>query len=302
MSDAARACLWEWVAETDDPDPEQRTWKRQFAGGMLEAVERTGLLEPAEVARHRAVLDGAPVAAATQVDEAAAVRHVEALRRDLRPATREDDPEALAAQRRHDGALAALAAAGALTGDRERELRRAGLATLAPWLDPDDVEALVGHDGVYALEPPPATAEEEAEDAAAETWADRVAAPGPIERVLVAERLHAVEGVTVLAAVLRAEAIELHTHVVRPAPADGPASTHRVFEELVDELVPPRLADERGTAYAPYPFGPSGPGHTTAIDGVRHVVSRSTWQYHPAAPPGTARLTAELDDARWTLA
>ena len=54
MIERAERFLGEWLADTRDPDPEQRAWKLAYADGALRAYEQLGIAPADEVARWRA--------------------------------------------------------------------------------------------------------------------------------------------------------------------------------------------------------------------------------------------------------
>ncbi len=304
MSDAAaeaRTLLWEWVGETDDPDAEQRAWKQLYAGAMLDACATTGLLEPAELDRFRALLAGAPPPPPADADAGAALRHVAALRAAVPVLTRDPTPESLRPAWRHAGALDALAAAGVLTQEQARDLHARELAASAPWLPAGEVRALAGHDGVFALAVPASTPAEEAEDAEAEAQAERFALSGALERVLAVVEPVRVDGLAVVAAVVRSEVVELRFHHV-VAVEDRELTGVRGFDALVESLDAPVLRDDLGTAYAPVAARPADAhGRGARAGGVGYRIVTGSWRYLPAAPAEAERLVASRGAAAWTL-
>ena len=294
MIDEVATLLWEWVGELDDPDPEQRAWKREHAEGMAQACAALGRPGPADLAGRTGACG----------DAAAAAEHLERLLDDLRPMTREPDAaERLAAQRFAE-AVDALAAAGLVDAAAwsERARRRE-----MPWLGDEELEqlaAVVEDGGVFAVHVPPATTEEEAADELEHARQEARSRTGSLRRVAVCRTPPRHEGLAVTAVVARSESAEVHFHFVGPTrePPHGFASMdeHRA---AVDRLTAPALEDDAGTRYTPVTPEPASSYSGGGLMGVeRPLVVTGLWRYAPAPPEAARAFTAELGGTRWRLA
>lgn len=300
----ARTLLWEWLAEADDPDPEQRAWKVARLGGMLDACERVGVLTADEVRRWRTLVPGEAVPSPPGADSAAAARHLEQLLVDLRPLCRDEDAGGMCASRRYDGALEALHAAGVLADNEAGAWRRRALEAQAPWLERDEAEELAAQDGLFAIGVPACTDEEAAADAAAEREMDAIQRRGELRRVLTCAAPARHEGLAVLAVVVRTEATELMFHHVGPPHGEyrGGFAELAAFSAIAEALEAPALVDDLGSVYeavSPQPVSSRGTGGIP--DPARPRVVTGMWRYAPAAPATATRFTATLGRARWTL-
>ena len=298
---AARAVLWEWASELEDPDPEQRSWKLRYVEGILDACASVGVLGADELVAWRALLAGAAPAGAGG-DRAAAARHLEALLADVVPLSREPAPAARAASRRFSAALAALLAAGVLDDGEERVWRERLLAAEAPWLDERDRSRIGGLDGFYAIAVPAATPEEAAADAEEELRLERLLRRGEARRVFLATRVERRDGLAVVAAVARDEAVDLHFHHLGGARSAG-FDELEAFHEATAALSAPELRDDAGTVYEAVIAQPvASHGAAGPVDPPRPRALAGVWRYQPAAPAGVRAFTARRDGASWALA
>jgi hypothetical protein len=304
MAAAARDVLWHWIDEADDPDSEQRGWKRSRLEGILLACERTGVLTADELARWSRLASGGEPAVPAGADRQAADRCLARLLQKVRPMTRDGDPDRIREAGRFRGALRALANAGVITeGDRsswhERELKAS-----APWLSTENVEQLASGGGVYAIAIPPRTPEEEAADEAAGRERERLGRRGVLERVATSRAPERHEGLAVVAVIVRSECTEILFHFVGPPHGEvgegfGKPDAHR---RLLDALVPPELTDDVGTTYEPAtqrPMSSHGTGGTP--DPERPRVVTGVWRYFPAAPKRATRFVVSLGSTRWAI-
>jgi hypothetical protein len=196
------------------------------------------------------------------------------------------------------GALEALRAVGVLDERERSEWSRRLLAAEAPWVDdPPPGE------GISTIHNPPETPEEAAEDAAFEAaWAARPKAETTLRVVTGSPERHA--GLAIVALAVHEDATSLHFHFLpEPAPSDEPIPhTLQRFHDALDELVPPALRDDCGTAYEPAdPFLLSASSHSHGADSDTPPATIGTWLYSPAAPNDAATFEIEQPDARWTL-
>lgn len=286
MIDDLETLLWEWVAEAEDPDPEQRAWKVAWIDGMRRATAVLGRTLPAPAAEPRG-------------DRAAAEAHLAALLEEVRPMSRDPRPETLRGSWAFGGALEALSAAGLAD---VREWRERALPREMPWLDDEQRGELLSieGEGVYAVRVPPETPEQEAQDAAAEAAWEARSRSGELRRVAVCREPARHDGLAITAVVARTETAEVHFHLTGP-PVGGNAF-HRAFQEATEALTPPALSDGAGTTYAPVSEGPpsaaggGGPAHDD-----RPLVVTGMWRYTPAPPPDARAFAAELGGVRWEL-
>jgi hypothetical protein len=270
----ARLTLWEWI---DDDDPE-------YVAGMIDACERTGVLDPDEIAAWRALLAGGSVPAAPG-DAARAKSHLRALLADQPPLSRNPTPEGLSASWRLIGALEALSGTGLLSEAEHAEWHVESLRAQAPWLEAGEVDEIAGMEGFVAIAVPPESPEEEAQDQEWRERLERMSVTGEIVRVLVPRRISRHEGMAIVALVVRTESVEVHFHAVGPA---GDISADLAYIEAMrsrtHRLVAPVLTDDAGTAYEAAGFGPvHASGGASVTTGV--------WRYHPAPPPEATRFT-----------
>ena len=304
MAGAAREVLWQWVAEIDDPDPEQLGWKRARIEGILLACERIGLLAADELMRWRAVIDGRAPAGPARTDPEAATAFLASVLRDVRPMTRDEDPERIRASTRFHGALSALADAGVITDEEQTRWHEQELSASAPWLSSDNVEQLASTSGIYAIGIPARTPEEEAADEAARDEHERLGRRGALRRVVTTPTPERHDGLAVIGVLACEECTEVLFHFVGPphGDRDGGFADLDAHRELVDALVPPRLSDDVGTVYEPAgerPVRSTGTGGMP--DPERRRVITGAWRYFPAAPPTASEFVAALGATRWTV-
>jgi hypothetical protein len=300
----AQTLLWESASQAcEEDDPEQRAWKIRYAEGVVDACEHAGLLSADQVVEWRRLLarGGAPPSAPGDRD--AAERHLEELLAAVPPLSREPETTAFAAGRRFDAALAALHESGVLSDEVARGWRARGLAAEAPWLAQDEISELLGSgEGADAIAIAiPGPPEEEAAAAEATREIEMVARRGPAKRVFVPNRPQRQDGLAIAAVVTRTEATEVVFHHV--GDPQGDVGSERVamaaFPKTDDALVPPSLADDKGTVYRPvrdHPLsshGSAGPERPPVTTGV--------WRYQPPAPDSAAAFEVTTPGARWRL-
>ncbi|MBE2317738.1 hypothetical protein DVA67_017280 [Solirubrobacter sp. CPCC 204708] len=284
MTDArfeAQAWLWTWAGIGADD--------ASYADGLAAAAEHSALFSADEIVQWRRVLAGEPPPAAPG-SGAAAHRHLERLLDDVRPLSRNPRPEAVRAGRRFDAALTALHRAGVLGDDVEAEWRARRLAVATPWLEDEERLQLLAATGIHAVAIPPATAEEEAADAAPVEELEVLARRGHVRTVHVPERVERHDGLAVVAVVTRTESTEvLFHHVGGEQGTDHGLAALDAFEAALDALVPPALHDDQGTRYEPVAPRPVGGGGTAGTpDPERPRVITGTWRYQPPAPDAAA--------------
>jgi hypothetical protein len=198
-------------------------------------------------------------------------------------------------------AIDTLHAVGALDEGEHADWHARLLAAEAPWLD--DPAPPSGCDVAYAIEIPPETEEEAAEDAAAQpAWEARPKAE-TMRRVVIGSReRHA--GLAMVAVCVHEDATSLHFHFLGgSAPSEtSQGRSLREFSDLVDRLEAPSLRDDRGTSYDPVdprPVSASGAGGMPDDD--RRQVVTGAWLYTPAAPAEATAFFAERGAECWTL-
>lgn len=304
MAYVARAVLWSWIDEADDPDPEQRGWRQSRLDGILLACERTGVLPAEELGRWKALTGGVRPATPVGSDPDAAAGHLERLLRDVRPLTRDHGPERIRAANRFHGALHALAGAGVITDEQRSRWHERELSTTAPWLSTEEVEQLASGGGCYAIGVPARTPQEEAADEAARREQERLRRRGALRRVVTAGALEHHDGLAVIAVLAREECTEVLFHFVGPPHGDaqGGFANPEAHRAIVDALVPPTLSDNAGTSYEPAakrPVRSNGTGGTP--DPERPRVVTGAWRYLPAAPETATGFIASVAGARWAI-
>jgi hypothetical protein len=299
----ARSALWRWVQDAEDPDPEQRAWKLAHMDGMVLAAERVGVLDADEVARWREVVAGRPPVA-PPADRASAEAHLRALLAEVRPMSRDDDPERRRASNRFHGALGALHEAGVLDEDERAAWHARELRVSAPWLDADAVGALTAPNMLTAIGIPAHTPEEEASDRAAAEEIEAISRRGRVERVVAARSAERHDGLAVVAVAVRSECTDVVFHHVGPPMGEAQSgfASLEAFRAVLDSLVAPALGDDRGTAYTPVSRTPvTSHGAGGMPDPERRRVVTGVWRYAPSAPAGARRFTAQADRGRWAI-
>lgn len=299
MSTGARAWLHQWATELDDPDEEQRRWEREFAEAGLEAIRLTGLLEAEEVAAWERVIGGQKLPAAPG-DASAAAEHLAGLLSELGELTRDEDPERLVPAWRFNGALEALSAAGILDEDEARVWHERRAEKETPWLAPDEITAISGGEGLYAIHIPPRDEDEAREDAArAEVW-EEMTRRGDTVDVSCPDAIERHDGMAMVAVVRCTDCTELHFHHVGAAIDLENVGGMGDLMAAVTHLRPPELTDDLGTHYWAVTEFPSGAGGGMGDPEIPQTWTGS-WRYQPAAPPGARVFTARRDAASWTL-
>jgi hypothetical protein len=155
----------------------------------------------------------------------------------------------------------------------------------------------------YAIEIPPESEEEAAEDAAVQAgWEARPKAETIGRVVAGSPERHA--GLAMVAVCVHEDATSLHFHFLGgPAPSEASQGRSlKACSDLVDRLEPPALRDDRGTAFEPVhprPVSASGSGGMPDVD--RRQVVTGAWLYTPAAPAEATTFIAELASERWTV-
>ena len=267
----ARALLWEHV----DDDC--------YARSLLDACEHIEVLGQDELAQWRGMLAEGGNSPAAAGDPHAAERHLGERLAAISPLTREPDAAATTAKRRFDAALEALGASGVLGDEAARGWRaRDDAAAEASWLDDDDL----------------------AEAEAVMRQYELAAHCGRARRVFVPERVQRHDGLAIIAVVTRTEASEiLFHHVGEPEgdDTDGFAGLE-AFRNTIDRLLPPKLSDDEGTAYASPIEQPVSVHGTGGIpDPDRPRVITGVWRYQPPAPESAAAFDVRTNGASWRL-
>lgn len=224
--------------------------------------------------------------------------------RDVRPMTREEDPERIRASTRFHGALSAVADAGVITDEEQTRWHEKELSASAPWLSSDNVEQLASTSGFYAIGIRARTPEEEAADESARDEHERLGRRGALRRVVTTTTPERHDGLAAIAVLAREECSEVLFHFVGPphGESDGGFADLDAHRELVDALVPPRLSDDVGTVYEPSGERPvSSTGTGGMPDPERPRVITGAWRYFPAAPATSSEFVAALGATRWTV-
>lgn len=302
MTDAAhetRLLLRDWVREVRDPDPQQREWKLAYATGMLEAAERAAPLPKSELDIWRTVMDdGELVLVPPTVYAKAGDAHLEELLSRVTPMRREADDAGHAARQRFHHGLEALHGAGILDDHSHDHWRSRALAAEAPWLGSEGIAEIVEtSDGFFAVGIPAESAEQEEQDRVERERWQRLSRRGALGRVLVAPTVERIDGLALLALVLRSESIELLFHHVGPPQGQGPDEQgyFERFTVVTDALRPPGLKDDLGTVYEALSNRP-GSSHGTGgrPDPERPMVVTGSWRYARPAARAATRFFASL--------
>jgi hypothetical protein len=304
VAHATRTLLWHWHGEADDSDAEQRGWKRSRLEGMLLACERTGVLAAPEIERWRALASRDDASLPASADNEAINKRLSGLMRDLRPMTRDEDPDRLRASRRFHGALQALADSGLIDHQGRSIWHERALAAEAPWLPSENVEQLVAGGGFFAIGVPARTPGEDAADEIARREYEKLMRRGTLRSVALTRTPDRHEGLAVFGVVARSECTEVLFHLVGPPQGefDGGFADLSAHSALVEGLVPPELTDDVATRYEPVarrPLSTHGAGGTPDPDRPR--VLTGVWRYLPSAPDSAVTFVASLGSVRWTI-
>jgi hypothetical protein len=308
MRAAALRYLERGLRTMDDCDPEYRGRAVAPADGAVLAFERIGVLSSEEAARWRARFADAAAGRGMEVEpplsegaRAAAADHLARLLARVPPFRRRPDAGEIIVQAECASAIETLHAVGALDERGHADWDARLLAAEAPWLE--DPVPPSGCDVAYAIEIPPETEEEAAEDAAVQAaWEARPKAETMGRVVVGSPERHA--GLAIVAVCVHEDATSLHFHFLGgSAPSEASRGRSlRAFSQLVDRLEPPVLRDDRGTAYEPVhqrPVSASGSGGMP--DGDHRQVVTGAWLYTPAAPAAATTFVAQLAAEPWTL-
>jgi hypothetical protein len=188
---------------------------------------------------------------------------------------------------------------GCLTDERAQELHL--VVAQAPWLEdptPPPADATF-----FAIEVPPETEDQAAEDAARVAALAARPTASEVRRVILGSpQRH--RGLAVVAVVAHEDAVSVHFHYLgdRQGQTRSGFDSLQAFDETLARLTPPAVTDDAGTVYEPVDQRPSSAGGAGGMpDAERREAITGFWLYTPAPPESARAFEIHRDGSDWSV-